>query len=53
MTVDLNTLVQGASLALVLGIGRTLWRTVSVVERLDERTTQHGERIETLEKRVA
>lgn len=52
LSLDFNTIAQTLIVAGLLFSARTMWKTSAVVERLDERTTQHGERIDRLESRV-
>lgn len=53
MMLDFNTAVNAILIAGALGAGRTMWKTAVLVERLDERTKDHGERIERLEDHAA
>jgi cell division protein FtsB len=50
---DPNTIVQALLIAAMTHTARVLFRTSTVVERLDERTAQHEKRIEKLEDRAA
>lgn len=51
-TIDFNLVMQALLVGGLMHTARTMWKTSGVVERLDERTTQHGQRIERLEERV-
>lgn len=50
MIVDMNTAVNAILIAGALGAGRIMWKTAVLVERLDERTTEHDKRISHLEE---
>lgn len=51
--VSLNTILTTLAAGGLAHVAKTLFKTVKVVERLDERTQQQEKRIENLEQRVA
>jgi hypothetical protein len=53
MTPDLNTALTALAIGGLGHVAWTLWKTVLVVERLDERSKDQEKRLDRVEQRVA